>query len=188
MSDPRYPESAAYHEGGHVVVAAAQGMRLSRHGIHLDSDGRGISYYEYRKPKRWANITPEVTREHTIISTVAGLIAQRKFYPECSILGASEDNNLVDELLNEINEGDDIIGYRSLKAQLELRQESEKFVNEFWSAIEAVARALWATPEHTEGLQRARTGLVTVVDGKKTRWCALCRNSQALWDLPFDLG
>jgi len=117
-----------------------------------------------------------------------GSLLSGNFTPECSILGASEDNNLVDELLNEINEGDDIIGYRSLKAQLELRQESEKFVNEFWSAIEAVARALWATPEHTEGLQRARTGLVTVVDGKKTRWCALCRNSQALWDLPFDLG
>src|SRR5882762_11573916 len=147
MSDPRYPESAAYHEAGHVVVAAAQGMRLSRHGVHLDSEGRGISYYEYRKPKRWAEGASEVKREHTIISTLAGLIAQQKFYAECSILGASEDNNLVDELLKEISEDDDFIGYASLKAQLELRRESEKLVDEFWPAIEAVARALWGTPE-----------------------------------------
>jgi hypothetical protein len=122
-------------------------MRLSRHGIHLDSEGRGISYYEYRKPKRWADITPEVKREHTIISTLAGLIAQQKFYAECSALGASDDNNLVDEMLREIGEGDEVIGFTSLTAEAELRRESEKLVHELWPAIEAVARTLWETPE-----------------------------------------
>jgi hypothetical protein len=147
MSDPGYPESAAYHEAGHVVVAAAQHMRLSRHGIHLDAEGRGISYYEYRKPKRWADITPEVTREHTIISTLAGLIAQQKFYPECSVLGASDDNNLVDEMLREVHEGEGVIGFACSTAEVELRLESEKLVHEHWPAIEAVARTLWETPE-----------------------------------------
>jgi len=39
MNDPRYPESSAYHEAGHIVIAAAQSMRLSRHGIRVDSEG-----------------------------------------------------------------------------------------------------------------------------------------------------
>ncbi len=43
MNDPRYPESGAYHEAGHIVVAAAQGMLLSIHGVHVDRDGKGIS-------------------------------------------------------------------------------------------------------------------------------------------------
>jgi hypothetical protein len=47
-ADPNYPESGAYHEAGHVAIAAAKGMRLSRHGIRVDEDGRGIAYYDFR--------------------------------------------------------------------------------------------------------------------------------------------
>jgi hypothetical protein len=48
-TDRLYPQSCAYHEARHTVVAAALGLRLSRHGIHLCSDGNAISYYEYRE-------------------------------------------------------------------------------------------------------------------------------------------
>jgi hypothetical protein len=74
MSDPRYPESGAYHEAGHIVVAAAQGMHLSAHGVHVAPDGRGISYYSRRK-KRESHGFDEAGK-HTIISVFAGLIAQ----------------------------------------------------------------------------------------------------------------
>jgi hypothetical protein len=146
MSDPRYPESSAYHEAGHIVIAAAQGMRLSRHGVHLDADGRGFAYYEYRKPRRSSDAPSEIKREHTIIATLAGLIAQQKFYPECSTLGASDDTNLVDLLLSEILE-DEPLGGAFSTAQIDLKQEADKLVRKFWPAIEAVAVTLWETPE-----------------------------------------
>jgi len=146
MTDPRYPESAACHEAGHVVVAAAQGLRLSRHGIHLDADGRGISYYQYRKPKRFSAQPSEISREHTIIATLAGLIAQQKFYPDCSVCGASDDQSFIDMLTKEIEEEDDFIGTAVLRAQLDLPREATRLVELHWLAIDAVARALWDSP------------------------------------------
>jgi hypothetical protein len=34
---------------GHAVVAVVLGLRLSRHGVHLRSDGSAITYYEQQK-------------------------------------------------------------------------------------------------------------------------------------------
>lgn len=148
MSDPNYPESCAYHEGGHVVVAAAQGMQLSRHGIHLDAYGRGIAYYKYRKPKRFWDAPQDVEREPTIVATLAGLIAQQKFYPGCSTFGASDDTNLVDMLLKEIEDENGMLGFvESTRVQIDCRQKAERLVDDFWPAIEEIARTLWQTPE-----------------------------------------
>jgi hypothetical protein len=147
VSDPLYPKSGAYHEAGHIVTAAVQGLRLSRHGIHVDSDGRGISYYEYRKPKQFSNHPSQVSREHTIIAIHAGLLAQQKFHPRCSVCGASDDQNLVDMLIKELDDEDPIIGLASFRAQVELPNEAHRLVELHWPAIEAVAEALWGNPE-----------------------------------------
>src|SRR5579875_2455932 len=45
-----YVKSAAYHEAGHVVVAALQGMPLQEAGIRVDSEGSGVSHYWHRCP------------------------------------------------------------------------------------------------------------------------------------------
>jgi hypothetical protein len=145
-TDPLYPESSAYHEAGHAVVAAAQGMRLSRHGVHVDADGRGMAFYDFRKPLRISTAPSLVTREQTIIATHAGLIAQQKFHPGCSVLGASDDNCLVDELLKEIEAEGDFIGSEYLRAQLDLPVAAKNLVHNHWSAIEAVAQELWGQP------------------------------------------
>jgi hypothetical protein len=91
-------------------------------------------------------VPSEVKWEHTVVATLAGLIAQQKFYPECSVLGASDDNNLVDILVMELD-SDDLFGNAAFTAQIELRRESESLVNKHWLAIEAIARELSETRE-----------------------------------------
>jgi hypothetical protein len=149
--DLLYRESVAYHEAGHVVVAAALGMRLSRHGIHLGEDANGMSYYEYRKPKKFFDGPSGISRDHTLIALYAGLIAQRKFYPKCSVEGYSDDQNLIDLLVQEVD-AEDFSGSASLTAQLDLPKESRKVVNQHWAAIKAVAKALWDTPDKPRNL------------------------------------
>jgi hypothetical protein len=166
MGDPRYPESSAYHEAGHIVIAAAQGLRLSRHGVHLDADGRGISYYEYRKPRRFWSAPSEIKREHTIIATLAGLVAQQKFYPDCSTLGASDDTELVDLLLSEIAEVEPLEGALST-AQIDLKQAADDLVERFWPAIESVAVTLWETPDTLRDF-----------DDPESSWSALSREKR----------
>lgn len=151
MFGPLYIESVAYHEAGHVVVAAVLGLRLGRHGIRLDREGRGMSYYEFRSPRSWADAVPKIDIKATIVATLAGLIAQMKFYPECSTHGATDDETIVDLLLKE-QHPNDIIGVETL-ARMRLQKESVELVDEHWSAIEAIAKALWAkqfTPRQIE--------------------------------------
>ena len=102
MDISRYVESAAYHEAGHAVVAAVQEMPFRHRGIHVDSTGQGITFYWYKLPDGKQNVGADVERERTIISTSAGLIAQRKFYPGCPDDGAVQDTDLIITLLNEM--------------------------------------------------------------------------------------
>ena len=151
MNDPRYPESGAYHEAGHIVVAAAQGMLLSIHGVHVDRDGKGISYYDYRKPEP-VRREFDTKGEHTIISLFAGLIAQQKFHASCSAAGASEDNDWVERLLPQMYLGGPSVAamrtseVKLNKARQKLRQEASQLVNEHWIAVDTLAKALWAKP------------------------------------------
>lgn len=144
--DPLYPESCAYHEPGHAVVAAAQGLRLSRHGIHLAADGNGIAYYEHRRPGTIAPSLSHLTPEATIICSYAGLIAQRKFHPRCSGCGATDDENTADLLLAELEKEDpNPFGFLSSTARIELWQEARELVYRprHWRAIQAIGRELW---------------------------------------------
>jgi len=78
--EDKYAESTAYHEAGHVVIAAVQRVPLSNRGLRIDQKGAGISYYRFAKPDGSANLGSEIKREQTIRSIQAGYIAQEKFY------------------------------------------------------------------------------------------------------------
>ena len=103
-NDRLYPESCAYHEAGHAVVAAALGLRLRSRGIHLAPHGNGITYYEFRNPRRFSNAGSHISREDTIIATLAGVIAQKTFHARCSTAGANDDRNIVDLLVQEVKQ------------------------------------------------------------------------------------
>jgi hypothetical protein len=147
-SDPKYPESVAYHEAGHIVVAAVQGIRISRHGVRVDDSGLGISYYETRRPKRISTVPCVVTREQTIIAAKAGLMAQQKFYPDCSIEGAWDDDVTIYELLEEIrSEEESFLEIEYMRAQTGTHEEAQRLVELRWPAIELLGRSLWSQDE-----------------------------------------
>jgi hypothetical protein len=77
---------------------------------------------------------------------MAGLIAQQKFHPGCSTWGASDDSNIVDELLLELETETGEFAFTST-ADIKLRELSVSLVDQHWGAIDAVARALWEAPE-----------------------------------------
>jgi hypothetical protein len=142
MLDTRYVESGAYHEAGHAVVAAVQGMPLRDRGIHCDELGAGITYYWFKVPNRAKNVGPEIERERTIVATCAGLIAQQKFYPGCPTSGAVDDFNLVLTLLNEMYPDGDVW----FAAREKLHSDSVELVGRHWSAISTLAATLWGKP------------------------------------------
>jgi hypothetical protein len=145
VSDPLYVKSVVYHEAGHMVVAAAQGLQVLRYGIRVRDDGTGVAYYRGRKPLCHYPGPSEISREHTIVAAFAGLIAQQKFHSKCSVKGADSDNELIVHLLSDMK-GDDglgCVGSPSLAPKLQLKKESRNLVDRHWPAIGALATELW---------------------------------------------
>jgi len=149
LLNARAKESAAYHEAGHAVVAAILKMPIKRYGIHVDGDGKGICYYH--PPRHFqshlgAEERPETIRDgkNVVIALFAGLTAQRKFYRNSSGRSASRDEEQANELLNHMywNETDESKGIKTD----ELRERTRSIVTEYWDAVEAVAREVWAAP------------------------------------------
>src|SRR6267154_289354 len=141
--DQKYIDSCSYHEAGHTVVVVALGMPLRNRGVHIDTMGNGISYYWFRLPGDPNNTPDDIAeRERTIISTEAGIVAQKKFYPDCPYGGNFYDRDQNIKLLDEMypNRND------FFEAQQKCYEESVRLVNLHWPAIEALARALLAEP------------------------------------------
>jgi hypothetical protein len=143
-----YVRSAAYHEAGHIVVAAVQGLSLRNEGIHLDRWGNGIACICDRKPDGSTNVGSEVEREKTIITVFAGWIAQNRVYP-CSTSGLKYDIPHLNALLDEMYSSGSSEWWA---AKDSLRKESERLIELHWGAIEKVALTLWSKPYSQKAL------------------------------------
>jgi hypothetical protein len=66
-------KETAYHEAGHIVIAAATGLRLRSEGLMIDAVGEGLGCY-CKDPGE-----SDVSRERIIISAFAGCFAQNRF-------------------------------------------------------------------------------------------------------------
>lgn len=136
------PESACYHEAGHAVVAAVQGIPLGNNGIEVDALGDGGTYYDCQGPTGLTNLGNDPHRERSIVSLYAGLIAQQQFDSHCHGSGGSVDRKIAEELLAEMYEEESIRGV----ARGKLEAESRGLVEKHWPAIQTLASSLWNRP------------------------------------------
>lgn len=155
----RYVESAAYHEAGHITAAAVQQMPLQERGVHVDSEGGGISYYWHREPGDRSNSAQDqLERERTVIAIYAGRVAQERFFPYCPEDAWSGDEVKCCALLEEMYPADlDAQG----AARNTLLGKAAGLVAQHWSVIEGLARALLAKPYVAQPETEIQEGLVT---------------------------
>lgn len=143
----KYVQSAAYHEAGHVTGTALQGMPLRQGGIHVDSEGSGVSYYWHRSPGDPAMSTSDqLERQRTVIALYAGWISQTKFFPDprCPQEAWASDRATICKLLKEMHPTDPVA---QSAAQEIFRNKAEEIVSQNWSVIEGLALTLLAKPE-----------------------------------------
>jgi hypothetical protein len=146
--DDKYISSAAYHEAGHIVVAAVQQMPMRNFGVRMDSLGCGKAFYWRRVPDGSRNnVGSDVERERTILSTSAGYIAQKCFYGDTVTddidkymeFSANADTSLVIELLQEMYSGNQALWFQARK---QLWDQSVQLVDKHWKAIDTLAQSL----------------------------------------------
>jgi hypothetical protein len=137
-----YVESAAYHEAGHMVVAALCSFPLRRCGLRIDEKGFGLaSYTKPEGPK-----SPDII-DGIIVAADAGYVAQWEFwrwmnYPAETFPsdGSHADFGEIDELLRERHPSNGM-EYRSDRERL--RERCEVRVRDNWRVVDALASALW---------------------------------------------
>ncbi len=71
-------ESGAWHESGHIVIAAAQGLRLRAQGLMVDPFGCGLACYHNDSDES------DESREQIIVATLAGFAVEELFRAERS--------------------------------------------------------------------------------------------------------
>jgi hypothetical protein len=71
----------AYHEAGHIVIAAVRGLTLRPDGLMVISDGDGYCVYCTQPEEN------DHSRESVIVSSFAGYFASKRFCHEHSCPG-----------------------------------------------------------------------------------------------------
>ena len=136
---------AAHHEAGHIVVAAAQGLRLRPEGLSVDPSGEGLACY-CKQPDG-----SDLLRERISVATFAGFYAERRFcearsYPlpdAADWFRDSLDGREARKLISEMSVEN--LSERSVPVtQGKLQLQSQQLVEQHWPAIEALATALLA--------------------------------------------
>jgi len=171
--DDKYVNSTAYHEAGHIVVAAVEQMPMRNFGIRMDSLGCGKAFYWRRVPDGTRNnVGADVERERTIISTSAGFIAQKRFYGDSLTedikkyieFSANPDTSLVIELLEEMYSGDKALWFQARKS---LYDQSVQLVDDHWKPIDTLAKSLLSRAWEPRQRDTDADGLWSVDDREK---------------------
>lgn len=129
-SSKKLIERAAYHEAGHVVVAATKGIAIDRWGMCVDDREKGRSKMRLRRPEFQG--VSLVSRKDSIIVLAAGFIAENRYDLEATERSASCDLEWIRKLEAEEPSID----------SAELRRASVDMVTANWCVIEALASAL----------------------------------------------
>jgi ATP-dependent Zn protease len=130
--DDKYLESVAYHEAGHAIVAAAQGLPILREGVRLDRAGCGLMCYRYRNPDlsiRW---------KEAVVVSFAGLPSQQLIYPDCPTARSQDDEmSARSYMMVESLEGLDLGTIKS-----RLRERSRFLVEQYSESYQGSGRSI----------------------------------------------
>jgi hypothetical protein len=139
-----YQESTAYHEAAHEVACIAPRIPIREFGLRIDSEGHGASHTYRRSAGDLNNTETDIReREESIVLLFAGFWGQVRVFAEIEDDAIAKDQSQIDELLDEM------YPHKSVDwqaAKNKLREESHELVAEYWPAIEALAKTLWAKP------------------------------------------
>jgi hypothetical protein len=127
-------DETAYHEAGHITIAAAVGLDLQHKGIivyEVQNVGDGWAFY-WEDSQQWKDI---------LTALRAGQLAQLKKFPGSYSLGAEIDlkkfSYIVAEHFPGVIDGD---------MQEEINKKTFGLLDVHWSAVEDVARAVINAP------------------------------------------
>ena len=130
----------AHHEGGHIVVAAQQGLNLRSEGVCVDPIGEGLACY-WKDPE-----DNDSSRSSVIVSTFAGFNAEEEFCQLHSIpiltgipLIWSPDWNEARRIVTRLSI---LSPNTALTVEQSLQNHSRALVKQYWPAIQAVASRL----------------------------------------------
>jgi hypothetical protein len=132
----------AHHESGHIVVAAASGLRLRPEGICIDPSGFGLACY-YREPDG-----SDVAYERIILASFAGFYAEQHFR---QTYGYSPRDDFNVRCSSDWREARKTIlklsdhylcGETLASVQVKLEHKSKQLVLGHWPAIADIAAAL----------------------------------------------
>jgi len=123
-------DETAYHEAGHITMAAAVGLDLQHKGIivyEVQNVGDGWAFY-WEDNQQWKDI---------LTALRAGQLAQLKKFPGSYFLGAQTDVQKVSYLVAE-----HFPGVIHGNMEEEIKKKANDLLNVHWSAVEDVARAV----------------------------------------------
>lgn len=131
----------AHHEAGHIVVAAAQSLKLRPEGLSVDERGEGLACY-CKNPG-----DSDTERERVIIATFAGLNSEARFCNERGFPVPEEMQRIFSQDSKEARENISRLSYLSVERtafqiEAELQARSEAIILQYWSAIRSVGAAL----------------------------------------------
>jgi hypothetical protein len=136
--------TAAYHEAGHIVVAAALGLPLRPEGITIGEDGKGFACY-WKEPD-----LNDSSVEANTLASFAGFYAEKRlrsmrgFQPR-EYLGVTWSTDWKEARALEAKFSNAYLGNKSIPAvHGELEKKAEEIVAQCWPAIEKVAKTLLA--------------------------------------------
>jgi hypothetical protein len=136
-------ERTAHHEPGHVVVAAAQGLRLRPEGVMVDPSGWGLGCY------RKESDGSDELRKSILLATFAGYYAEKRFCEDHSFTIAdpkswfysNPDGYEASILVSEMSV-ENLTNGSVPTTFLELQKEARQQVERRWTAIKEVAITL----------------------------------------------
>ena len=134
--------TAAYHEAGHIVVAAALGLSLRPEGIMVGQDAKGLACY-WKEPDR-----TDASVEANILASFAGFYAEKRLR---AISGSQARDYFAVIWSTDWKEARALegkfslayLGNRNIHAvNDELEAKAEEIIAQYWPAIDALAKIL----------------------------------------------